>query len=151
MCVQWPQFNQEVSSLCTIHVRRYANTEDTTKNMLFKLISNSYDLPADVFGPGEKRPAKTKKTKSKGKGMRAPSTANGGSQPSPATNGTTPSSTPASKKRALDLEVGPISIQECVKQWSFVSHAILASEGIPVTRKAFVKPLFHPLAPYNLT
>jgi hypothetical protein len=120
----------------------------------FTNCTSSYDLPDDVFAPGEKRPVRTKKTKTKK--ARAAGSAQGGSFPSPSTNGNTPISTPASsKKRNLDQEVGPTSPGACVKQWHFVSHGIPAGEGTLVTRKAVAslpflsKPAFQIL--YMLT
>ncbi|KAL1303481.1 hypothetical protein AAFC00_006862 [Neodothiora populina] len=44
-CTDWPQYNEELNSIRIVHVK-------------------SYDLPEDVFEPGEKRPTKAKKAKS---------------------------------------------------------------------------------------
>ncbi|KAK4969282.1 polynucleotide adenylyltransferase [Elasticomyces elasticus] len=41
-CIEWPQYNEEVNSVRIIHTR-------------------NYDLPADLFEPGETRPTKAKK------------------------------------------------------------------------------------------
>ncbi|QDS77569.1 hypothetical protein FKW77_001384 [Venturia effusa] len=46
LCTDWAQYDANMNGLCTIHTR-------------------SHDLPLDVFEPGEKRPDKTKKAKSK--------------------------------------------------------------------------------------
>ncbi|KAF2092708.1 poly(A) polymerase Pap [Rhizodiscina lignyota] len=45
-CLEWPQYNQELNSVRTVHVRNYG-------------------LPLDVFGPGETRPVKSKKSVNK--------------------------------------------------------------------------------------
>lgn len=47
-CTEWPQYNEDLNSIRIIHVK-------------------SYDLPEDVFEPGEKRPIKAKKAKAANK------------------------------------------------------------------------------------
>ncbi|KAF2430793.1 Poly(A) polymerase [Tothia fuscella] len=99
-CYTWTAYDPSMNSLCTVHVR-------------------SYDLPEDVFGPGEKRPVKTKKTKTPkgGKSSSTPAQAAAGSQPSPSTNSPMPTSTSvSSKKRTLESEVRPIAIGEDAMQ-----------------------------------
>ncbi|KAF2461867.1 poly(A) polymerase Pap [Lineolata rhizophorae] len=51
-CTEWPQYNQNLNSVRIVHTR-------------------NYDLPLDVFAPGETRPVRTKKAKPTKKRSRA--------------------------------------------------------------------------------
>ncbi|KIV99740.1 hypothetical protein, variant 3 [Verruconis gallopava] len=76
ICLDWEELVKETMSVCTVHTR-------------------NYDLPADVFSEGEKRPEKPKKKKGT-KGA--------------ATNGSkTPTPNDVTKKRALDAEGSEMS------------------------------------------
>jgi len=101
----------------------------------------SYDLPGDVFGPGERRPVRTKKTKGVRKGAKTLEAALDGSHPSPITNITLPTSTSASsKKRTLDHEVRPKPAEDCVTRRPFGGDEMPISKGCLVTRKAVNHP-----------
>ena|ERR1700761_7244827 len=86
----------------------------------------SYDLPEDVFEPGEKRPVKAKKGKgakgAKGaKAVNGMNQAQGGLTPVPRSNEQSPTrvaAIPLSKKRALDNEVRMRSFADYAMCWS---------------------------------
>jgi hypothetical protein len=113
------------------------------------LTSASYDLPQDVFEPGEKRPVRTKKGKSKGikkatatNGSATPNGVQGGSTPNPHSIESTPTTAAAtsfSKKRTLDSEVRQTtSMAECTMRRPYVEYRMLSTRESSLNWQAVV-------------
>lgn len=111
--------------------------------------TSSYDLPQDVFEPGEKRPVKTKKGKSKGlrkaagiNGTATPNGLHGGLTPN--TRGCEPTPTKAdfsttTKKRNLDPEVRQSVTAECTTmRRPLVDYRMLGTRNSSLSWQAIV-------------
>jgi hypothetical protein len=111
--------------------------------------TSSYDLPQDVFEPGEKRPVKTKKGKSKG--VKKAANTNGSSTPNGVHGGWTPNtrafkptltkadSSISTKKRNLDPEVRQSLMAECTTiQGPLVDYRMLGTRNSSLSWQAIV-------------
>lgn len=58
ICTSWASYKEGINDVKIYHVRKCVRQ---TELMAFELTINSYDLPDDVFQPGETKPARPKK------------------------------------------------------------------------------------------
>lgn len=73
LCTEWPQYNEDLNSIRVVHTRRSVNAFHAKAERCMSLTCLSWQLPADVFEPGEVRPTQTEKKKGKTKSAQAAS------------------------------------------------------------------------------
>lgn len=107
----------------------------------------SYDLPLDVFEPGEKRPVKAKKGKSGAKkgtapnGSATPNGVHGGLASNPQATESSPTKAGAilsSKKRNLDPEVRLTLMADCPMRRPYVDYRMLSTRESSLHWQAIV-------------